>query len=133
MSNNANEAVETEIRRAESALYEAMIANDGAALAALTSDDLVYVHSTSVAETKAKWLAGVARGLYDYKAIKSRGVTIKRYGEAAVMHGIVDMSVSTSGASVELLHLQFVLVWVKEAGRWRLMLRQTTRIPASPP
>jgi uncharacterized protein (TIGR02246 family) len=129
MSATDKAAVEQEIRHAESKLYEAMIANDGAALAALTSHDLVYVHSTSVPETKAEWLAGVARGRYDYKTIESRGVTIKTYGEVAVMHGIVDMSVATGGRPDERLHLQFVLVWVREAGRWRLMLRQTTRIP----
>lgn len=129
MSPNDDAVVESEIRNAERALYEAMIANDGAALAALTSDDLVYVHSTSVAETRTEWLAGVARGLYDYKAIESRGVTIKTYGEVAVMHGIVDMSVATGGRPDEPLHLRFVLVWAREAGRWRLTLRQTTRIP----
>lgn len=130
MSASGNAAVEREIRKAECALYEAMIANDGAALAELTSNDLVYVHSTSVPETKAEWLTGVARGLYDYKTIRSRGVTIRNFGEAAVMHGIVDMSVATGGRPDELLHLRFVLVWVREAGhQWRLMLRQTTRIP----
>jgi ketosteroid isomerase-like protein len=129
MSVSDNTAVENEIRKAERALYEAMIANDGPALAALASDDLVYVHSTAVAETKDEWLAGVARGHYDYKAISSRGVKIKAYGEAAVMYGIVDMSVATGGGPDEMLHLQFVLVWAREAGRWRLTLRQTTRIP----
>lgn len=122
-------SVEQDIREAESKLYQAMIANDGAALAALTSADLAYVHSTAVVESKAEWLAGCARKLYDYKSITSRGVTIKVYGDAAVMHGIVDMSVATDGRPVELLHLQFVLIWVREAGQWRLMLRQTTRIP----
>lgn len=129
MSVGDHAAVEQEIRNAESKLYEAMIANDGPALAALASDDLVYVHSTSVAETKAEWLAGVARGHYDYKTIESRSVTIKTYGDVAVIHGIVNMSVATGGKPDELLHLQFVLVWVRESGRWRLMLRQTTRIP----
>jgi hypothetical protein len=61
--------------------------------------------------------------------ISSRNVTIKSYGEAAVMHGIVDMSIATGGGRDEMLHLQFVLVWAREAGRWRLTLRQTTRIP----
>jgi len=122
-------SVEQEVRDAESKLYRAMIANDGAALADLCSEDLVYVHSTAVPETKAEWLAGCARKLYDYKEIKSRGVTIKVSGDMAAMHGIVDMSVATDGRPVELLHLQFVLIWVREAGQWRLMLRQTTRIP----
>ena len=122
-------SIEQEIRDAETRLYRAMIANDAAALADLCSEDLVYVHSTAVPETKAEWLAGCARKLYDYEEIKSRGVTIKGYGDAAVMHGIVDMSVATDGGPVLLLHLQFVLVWVREGGKWRLMLRQTTRIP----
>ena len=129
MSVGDNAPVEQEIRNAERKLYEAMMANDGVALAALACDDLVYVHSTSVAETKAEWLARVARGHYDYKSLESRNVTIKTYGVATVMHGIVDMSVATAGRPDELLHLQFVLVWVRESGRWRLMLRQTTRIP----
>ena len=122
-------SVDQEIRKAESKLYQAMIDNDEQALAALTSRDLAYVHSTAVVESKDEWLAGVKRGLYDYRTIKSRGVTIKVYGEAAVMHGIVDMEVATDGGPVLLLHLQFVLIWVREAGAWRLMLRQTTRIP----
>ena len=123
-------SAEQEIRYAESRLYQAMIANDGATIAELTSTDLVYVHSTAVAESKTEWLAGVKRGLYDYKEIKSRGVTIKVSGDMAVQHCIVDMSVATDQGPVLLLHLQFVLVWVKEQSRWRLMLRQTTRIPA---
>jgi ketosteroid isomerase-like protein len=122
--------VEQEVRAAERRLYDAMIANEGAALAALTSSDLAYVHSTSVVESKDEWLAGVKRGLYDYREINSRDVTIKVYGDVAVMHGIVEMSVSTGEGPVELLHLQFVLIWVLEEGGWRLMLRQTTRIPA---
>lgn len=121
-------AAEQEIRDAERKLYDAMIANDGEALAGLTSADLAYVHSTAVVETKTAWLAGVKRGLYDYRTIESRGVTIKVYGNTAVMHGIVDMEVSTDKGPVVLLHLQFVLIWVREEGRWRLMLRQTTRM-----
>ena len=122
---------EVELRNAERALYDAMIANDGAALAALTSEDLVYVHSTGVEETRAEWLAGVARGHYDYASIESRDVTVHRFGEAAFMHGMVEMAVATGGGPVESLRLRFVLLWAKEAGRWRLLLRQATRIPVN--
>ena len=123
-------SAEQDIREAESRLYAAMIANDGAALAELCSSELAYVHSTAVVESETEWLAGVKRGLYDYRTIKSRGVTLKISGDMGVQHGIVDMSVATDGGPVLLLHLQFVLIWVREAGQWRLMLRQTTRIAA---
>jgi len=122
-------SAEQDIRDAESRLYRAMIANDGAALDALTSSELAYVHSTAVVESKTEWLAGVKRGLYDYREIKSHGVTIKVSGDLAVMYGVADFFMSTDQRPLETLHLQFTLVWVREAGQWRLLLRQTTRIP----
>ena len=42
----------SEIAAAEQALYRAMIEQDFAALDAILSDDVVYIHSTAVAETK---------------------------------------------------------------------------------
>ena len=124
-----DQVMEIEIRAAERALYDAMIAKDIDALRELLSEDLAYVHSTSVVETKAEYLAAVDRSLYAYEKIESRNPTIVHRGVTAVMHGIVDMWVATDGGPVETLHLQFVLVWMQEGGRWRLMLRQTTRMP----
>jgi ketosteroid isomerase-like protein len=122
---------EKEILAAEAALYRAMIAKDFPALEKVLSVDLVYMHSTGVAETKAEYLAGVARGLYDYEAINSRDATIRGHGDVAIMHGIVDMSVSETGKPRDLIHLLFTLVWVRESGTWRLSLRQATRIPTA--
>ena len=122
-------AVDAAVRQAERALYDTMIAKDLDALAGLLSKDLAYVHSTGVVETKAEYLAAVDRSLYAYKKIESRRPVIVHYGETAIMHGIVDMWVATDGGPVEQLCLRFVLVWVREDGRWRLMLRQTTRLP----
>jgi hypothetical protein len=64
-------AAET-IRRREDALYAAMIALDYAALDDLLSDDLSYVHSTGVVESKPAYLAALRRGLYEYGAITRR-------------------------------------------------------------
>jgi hypothetical protein len=86
-----------EVRVAESALYRAMIAQDFATLRRLLADDLVYIHSTAVAETKDAYLTGVAQGLYDYATIDSRDVTIRIDGATAVQTGTVAMSVSARG------------------------------------
>jgi ketosteroid isomerase-like protein len=117
-----------EIRAAEAALYQAMIAKDIAALDKILADDVFYIHSPGFAENKAEYLAGVQKGLYDYAAITSRNVTIKVLGDTAIMHGIVDMQVSQTGKPRDLLHLLFTLVWVRD-GAWRLFLRQATRVP----
>lgn len=117
------------IHAAEAALYRAMIAKDFVALEKILSPDLVYVHSTAVSETKREYLAGVAKGLYEYESIASRGVKLEIHGDVAIMSGIYDMGVGETGKPKNMTHLLFVLVWVKQAGAWLLGYRQATRIP----
>ncbi|TMI03568.1 MAG: nuclear transport factor 2 family protein, partial [Betaproteobacteria bacterium] len=71
------EATMNEVLLAERALYRAMIAKDFAALQRILAPDLVYAHSTAVAETKQEYLAGVAAGLYDYESIVSHDVRVR--------------------------------------------------------
>lgn len=123
-----NPGIETEIRVIEAALYRAMIAKDFVALERILAPDLVYVHSTAVSETKLEYLDGVARGLYEYESIASRDVKIGTHGGVAVMSGIADMSVGAADQPKTMTHLRFVLVWVRQAGAWRLEYRQATRI-----
>src|SRR5580698_9188913 len=81
------------IAAAEQALYRAMIAQDFTALRELLADDVVYIHSTAVAESKDAYLDGVRGGLYDYAAIESRDVTFRMQGDAAIQTGTMVMSV----------------------------------------
>jgi ketosteroid isomerase-like protein len=124
-------AGDNEIRAAEAALYQAMIAKDIAALDKILEDDVAYIHSPGFVESKSEYLAGVKKGLYDYAAITSRNVTIKMLGNTAIMHGIVEMKVSEIGKPRNLLNLLFTLVWVRVDGAWRLSLRQATRVPST--
>jgi ketosteroid isomerase-like protein len=122
-------SAEDEVRAAEAALYRAMIAQDFAALRRLLADDLVYIHSTAVAESKDAYLAGVADGLYDYATIESRDVTIRIDGSTAVQTGTVAMAVSARGQPKQPTQLLFTLVWTRQPDGWRLAVRQATRIP----
>jgi len=117
---------------AETALYRAMIAQDFAALDALLADDVVYIHSTAVAEDKEGYLAGVRNGLYDYGAIESNQVTVRTCGDVAIQTGTVVMSVAARGAVKASISLLFSLVWKREQHGWRLWHRQATRM-AGPP
>lgn len=118
-----------DIVAAEQALYRAMIDQDFPALHALLADDLVYIHSTAVAEDKQGYLAGVRDGLYDYGAIESRDVTVRMCGDVAIQTGIVTMSVAGRGEAKALTTLLFTLVWKRERLDWRLWQRQATRVP----
>lgn len=120
---------ESAVVDAEHSLYRAMIDRDFAALDRILAPGLHYVHSTGVVETRARYLEGIAGGLYEYEAITSRDVSIRISGAIAVSRGIVDMSVGAAGQPKRFTPLLFVLVWVRDGdGRWQLDYRQATRI-----
>jgi hypothetical protein len=123
------EAAKSRLLAAEQALYAAMVKQDFAALEHLLAPDLVYVHSTGVAETKEGYFAGVRAGLYDYESVATRDVAIRIEGRVAEMHGICAMSVGERGKPKGLIQLLFILVWIEDGGAWRLTYRQATRIP----
>jgi ketosteroid isomerase-like protein len=117
-----------QVAAAEQALYRAMIAQDFAALDALLAEDVVYIHSTAVAEDKRGYLAGVRNGLYDYGAIESRDVAVRACGDVAIQTGTVMMLVAARGAARAPITLLFTLVWKREHRSWRLWQRQATRL-----
>ena len=117
------------VRQAERALYDAMIVRDFARLERLLAPDLVYVHSTGVAESRASYLAGVSRGWYEYEQIDSRDVKVRGNGAIMLQDGICDMRVGAKGTPATLIHLQFVLVWTRSPTGWQLLHRHATRLP----
>jgi ketosteroid isomerase-like protein len=117
-----------DVAAAEQALYRAMIAQDVTALNARLADDVVYIHSTAVAETKEGYLAGIRDGLYEYEAIESSNVSLRRFGDVSIQTGTVRMSVGARGQPKAPITLLFTLVWKQEQRAWRLWQRQATRV-----
>jgi ketosteroid isomerase-like protein len=118
------------ITERENQLYEAMLAFDYQALDDILSDEVSYVHSTGVVETKAAYFAGLRQGLYEYGAITIRSGHTRTFEDVAITRGIMEMLVGANGSAKNTIRLQHVLVWRREAGTWRLLLRQATRLPA---
>ena len=118
------------IAERENELYRAMLAFDYAALDGLLSDEVSYIHSTAVVETKAEYFAGLRAGLYEYGAIGILSARTQMFEGVAMTSGVMEMFVGAKGSEKGTIRLQHVLVWRLEAGTWRLLLRQATRIPA---
>ncbi len=123
--------LDREIAAAEAALYRAQIAGDVGVIRPFLADDLIYIHSTGVAETREAYLKGVADRLYEYGTIASRDTRLRRFGDAAFLEGIVDMTVSARGAPKQPIALLFCLLWVRHGSVWRLAFRQATRLTAA--
>jgi hypothetical protein len=120
--------VET-IANREAELYQAMLAFDYAALDKLLSDEVRYIHSTGVVETKAAYFAGMRAGLYEYRDIHITSNETRVFGPAAMTTGVMEMLVGEHGSVKGTIRLRHVLIWQLEAGTWRLVLRQATRLP----
>jgi hypothetical protein len=113
----------------ENELYQAMLAFDYPVLDSILSDEVSYIHSTGVVETKAEYFAGLRRGLYEYGAIRILTASTRMFDGAAMTSGVMEMLVGANGSAKHTIRLQHVLIWRQEAGTWRLLLRQATRIP----
>jgi hypothetical protein len=118
------------IAKREAELYQAMLAFDDTALDGILSDEVRYIHSTGVVETKAAYFAGLRQGLYEYGDITIHSAETRVFGSVAMTTGVMEMLVGANGSIKSTIRLQHVLIWRQEDGSWRLLLRQATRIPA---
>jgi ketosteroid isomerase-like protein len=120
--------IETEITAAEDARYRAMTSNDLAALAALLGDDLIYTHSSAVVDDKAAYLESLRSGKVKYLAAKRDGVTIRGYGDTAIVHGHAQIEAEIHGERRSLDNL-FVNVWTRRPSGWQMVHWASTAIP----
>jgi ketosteroid isomerase-like protein len=120
---------EADVRKAEEARIAATIKGDLAALSALLAEDMTYGHSSAKIETKAEFLELLKTGYYQYKSIAPREVTVRLYGETALLGGLADIDVVSGGQPLS-VKLRFLEVWVKQGGRWKLAAWQSVRLPA---
>jgi ketosteroid isomerase-like protein len=121
-------SIETEITAAEDARYRAMTSNDLAALAALLGDDLIYTHSSAVVDDKAAYLESLRSGKVKYLAAKRDGVTIRGYGDTAIVHGHAQIEAEIHGERRSLDNL-FVNVWTRRPSGWQMVHWASTAIP----
>jgi hypothetical protein len=112
----------------EKALYAAMLTLDYRVLDEILSDNLSYVHSSGVAETREEYVAALRFGRYEYGAISRVSGGTRMLNGVAITSGVIDMLVGAEGSAKNTIRLRDVLVWAKEGETWRLLLRQATRI-----
>jgi len=122
----AQQRLEDELRAAELARWSAQIRRDTAALHAQLSDDLVYIHSNSLVESKSRFIESVAIGRIVYDSVVPVELAHRVYDDAAVGNGKVRVQVRMNDQTVK-VDLIFTTVHVRRNGRWRLVAWQSTR------
>ena len=119
---------EQEVRLADDARIRAMLEADYDALDRLLGEDLVYTHGNATSDGKTGYMNNLRSGKVRYLAVQQGNVTVKVYGDAAVMHGIVDLHTRRDGAE-RTLHNAFMNVWVKGSAGWQMVAWASTPLP----
>ena len=110
----------SDLRAQEFRRCTALMAGDEPTLAAMLSDDLVHIHLNGKVDDKPGYLAGV-RGLYTFHAITRGDLTIRQFGDAAVMTGplIQRIEVRATGQMIDVTAIT-TQVWNRTAQGWVL-------------
>lgn len=118
-----------EALRAEEARYAAQMAADIPALKRTFGEDLVYIHSSTVQDTKASFIESIASGAVKYRKITRGEVTVRTYGCLAIVSGRGKFEVTARGQDMT-LELLFHAIWAKRTGGAQFVSWQATRLPA---
>ena len=106
---------------------------DIAALEALLSEGLVYVHSTGGRDTKTSYLDKMASGSLKYLTLSFEDLQVHAAGSGHVVTGRMSAEVSKDGQSKAVRSL-FMTVWMPESGAegpqgLRMLAHQGTPCP----
>ena len=117
---------EREVRQTEERRVKALVDDDFATLEAILADDLTYTHSNALVDTKASFMAALRSGKTKYEALDRQPPLVRVYGDTAIMTG--QASVGLRGRP-DRLELRYTLLYVRQAGAWRMVAWQSTRLP----
>lgn len=118
---------EQEIERQEERRYQAMLDNDLVTLERLLGEELRYVHSNALVDSKASYIASLKSNAVQYQQIVRENVLIKVYSETSVVTGRILMTAIVRG-EVRYIDNVFVNIWAKQKQGWQLIHFQSTPI-----
>jgi hypothetical protein len=117
------------IADSEDMRFNAQVKKDTVLLRRILSDDLVYIHSNALVETKSDFLHSISTGNITYNSMQPEpGRTIRKYGKTGISNGIVQVKGLIQGKPFE-VRLRYTAVYVKQKKNWRLVSWQSTKIP----
>ncbi|WP_028936206.1 nuclear transport factor 2 family protein [Pseudonocardia spinosispora] len=116
------------ITELENARFDAMVAGDFDAFAAVCHPDLMYTHSTAVTDTLESYLRACREGFYVYHRVEHPITRISIVGDTALVLGEMHGELTVGGAAKE-LHNVTLAVWARQDADWKLVGFQPTIKP----
>jgi ketosteroid isomerase-like protein len=122
-------SAEDEVVAAEQARADALVHQDYKALDKILAGDLIFIHASGRADTKAAFMGNLTSGHDTYTRVDKVDAKVRVMGDFAIMSG--EFMVQTAGApgtpQRDPEDLIGTGVWQKRDGRWQLISWQSTR------
>jgi Domain of unknown function (DUF4440) len=113
----------------EDARYAAQMGDDFGSLQKLLGNDLVYIHSSAVVDTKASYIDSMKSGTVKYRVMRRSDVTVRTYGCVAIISGLGNFDVTVKGQDMA-VEIRFHSIWAKRDNGLEFISWEATRTPA---
>jgi uncharacterized protein (TIGR02246 family) len=118
-----------DIEKLEQERLTAYVKSDVAALDRIFADDLVYIHSNGVPDTKAAVVQSFASGDLKISRFDAEEIKVRQIGDVMVAVGLVHVDLVNKGTAAK-FDLRYTAIYVNQGGQWRLVHVQNARVPA---
>ena len=118
---------EDTVRALESARAQALLHADTTALSRMVADEFIEVSRLGTLRTKADNIREIATGALKLKTVSYDSVSVRIYGEVAVLRGIADNTGTFRGFPFS-GKLWYTRVFVRRDGRWQAVAMQHTLV-----
>lgn len=125
MGGNLLFAQQAAVLSAEQTRFTAQIKQDAATLQAILHDDLYYLHSNGLAESKDDFITSVTSGKIVYQNMQSSQHSFRQYGKTAILTGLLQVDGLYEGTPFSVA-LYYTSVYLRKKGRWWLLSWQST-------
>jgi len=109
-----------EIAALEDTRYSAMLTGDVATLDRLLHAELIYMHSSGVADSKVSYLSGLSDGVWAYQHIERADQRIVVQGDTGLVFNRLAIKVKVHGV-LKGLDNRALAVWIRDHDQWRLV------------
>ncbi len=123
----SEDAAKRTILQLEEERNRAIVNGDAAALEQMTSDDYTFITLRGELRTKAEIVKGFRSGSFHYDNRRISDLSVRVYGETAVVTGRSVQSGHENGKDYS-GDYRFTRVYVKRNGSWQTVALQTTLI-----
>src|SRR5690349_17640570 len=124
-STTASAQVADSVRAAEMSRRDALLAADTVALSKLIATDFIEISRLGTVRTRADNIRDIASGALHLTSLKYDSLSVRIYGDVAVLTGIADNTGTMRGFPFA-GKIRYTRVFVRREGRWQAVLMQQT-------